>query len=317
MTHNFSLVVCRHPDGKYLAVKETRNRGWWLPAGLVEQGESFIQAAHREVAEEAGIRVELRGVLRVEHSVYGPTQARMRVIFFALPVDPAQPVKKKKDKESEEASWVTLEELKVLARGSPGLRGPELYEWGNYIEKGGIIAPINLLCREDDRTHSEANFFRVQGLMTTADVQILINAIESGDEGTVRRQLLLGADTNVPINEKLWTVLHLACHLKYENIVLMLLLADANPNAVTHKSRSVLHFAAQTSQTIVAMILAKLSKYSNKKNAVNHQDCNGDTPLHFAAMATRKGEVWDLLVKHGADENIMNIHSIMPVELIL
>ena len=39
--------------------------------------------------------------------------------------------------------------------------------------------------------------------MTTADVQILINAIESGDEGTVRRQLLLGADTNVPINEKL------------------------------------------------------------------------------------------------------------------
>ena len=312
MTHNFSLVVCRHPEGKWLAVKETRNRGWWLPAGLVEQGETFIQAAHREVAEEAGIRVDIKGVLRVEHSVYGPTQARMRVIFFAVPVDPSAPVKKKKDKESEEASWVTLEELKLMTRGTPGLRGPELYQWGSYIEKEGIIAPINILCREDERTHTEAVFFKIQG----ANLQILINAIENGDEAIVQKQLLLGVDINSPINDKYWTALHLACHLKHENIVFMLLVAGASPNTVTHKSRNVLHFAAHAGYSILAMNLAKLSKFNNKIEIVNHPDCNGDTPLHFAATVDRNGQMWDLLVKHGADDKITNANSIRPLDLV-
>jgi len=38
-THCFTLIVIRHPgpgerEGKYLAVEESRNRGWWLP-GLI------------------------------------------------------------------------------------------------------------------------------------------------------------------------------------------------------------------------------------------------------------------------------------------
>lgn len=316
LTHNFSLVVCRNNDGKLLAVKETRNRGWWLPAGLVEQGETFVQAAHREVMEEAGIRVDLKGVLRVEHSVYGPTQARMRVIFFAVPLDPNHPVKKKKDKESEEACWVTLDELKALARGTPGLRGPELYEWGNYIEKGGIIAPIHILCREDERTHTEALFFKVQDPNSSLDVQTLITAIENGDESNTRKQLILGVDPNIPINEKLWTPLHLACHLQHESIVYLLLVSGGNPEAVTHKARSVLHFAAQTTLPILSMVLTKLSKLTNKSFAVNHQDYNGDTPLHFAAACSRDGPIWRALVKHGADDKIPNRNLVTPSDLI-
>ena len=30
-THGFAVVVCRHPNGRLLAVKETKKRGWWLP----------------------------------------------------------------------------------------------------------------------------------------------------------------------------------------------------------------------------------------------------------------------------------------------
>ena len=316
MTHNFALVVCRHPEGTWLAVKETRNRGWWLPAGLVEQGESFVQAAHREVLEEAGIRVELKGVLRVEHSVYGPTQARMRVIFFAVPLDPSAPVKKRKDKESEEACWVSLDDLKALTRTSPGLRGPELYQWGNYIEKGGIIAPINLLCREEEKAHTEAVFFKVLGGNTTSDPLALLTAIENNDEAAVRKLLLMGVDCNVPVNDKLWSPLHLACYLKQEAIVFMLLLAEGNPNCVTHRGRSVLHFAVHAGVRILQMTLVSLGGFANKGAAVNHQDCNGDTALHFAASGEGKEGLWDVLVRHGADENIQNFNLKRPRDLV-
>jgi hypothetical protein len=41
-TNSFAVVICRNFDGKWLAVKETRQRGWWIPAGAVDFNESFI-----------------------------------------------------------------------------------------------------------------------------------------------------------------------------------------------------------------------------------------------------------------------------------
>ena len=41
--------------GKYLAVNESKNRGWWIPGGAVDAGGSFQIAAHRECMEEAGV----------------------------------------------------------------------------------------------------------------------------------------------------------------------------------------------------------------------------------------------------------------------
>ena len=99
-TRGFSMVVCRNFDGRWLAVKETRNRGWWLPAGLVSPGESFFQAAHRAAYEEARITIQIVGILRIEHSVYGHTNARMRVVFYAVPKDILQELKILPDTES-------------------------------------------------------------------------------------------------------------------------------------------------------------------------------------------------------------------------
>ena len=55
--------------GKYVAVNETRNRGWWIPGGAVDAGENFTIGAVREWLEEAGIAVELKGILKIDHSV--------------------------------------------------------------------------------------------------------------------------------------------------------------------------------------------------------------------------------------------------------
>ncbi len=76
-TYQFGLVICYNSFkeskdyGKWLAVKESRNRGWWIPGGAVDFGESFEIAALRECREEAGIDVNLKGILKVDHSVKG------------------------------------------------------------------------------------------------------------------------------------------------------------------------------------------------------------------------------------------------------
>ena len=64
VAYKFSLVVVRNKNGEFLAVNESRHRGWWLPGGRVERGENFAQAAFRETLEEAGIHIRLLGVIR-------------------------------------------------------------------------------------------------------------------------------------------------------------------------------------------------------------------------------------------------------------
>ena len=113
-TDGFSVVVCKHPDdGRFLAVKETKRRGWWLPAGHVDSGQNFVEAAFRETMEEAGVEVNLIGILAVEHTVSYDNHARMRVIFYAEPCNPDCTLKTIPDDESECAAWMTLEDLEV------------------------------------------------------------------------------------------------------------------------------------------------------------------------------------------------------------
>ena len=47
----YSVLVVRNKEGKFLCVKETDNKGWWLPGGKVELGETFLKAALRECVE--------------------------------------------------------------------------------------------------------------------------------------------------------------------------------------------------------------------------------------------------------------------------
>ncbi len=87
--YQFSLIICRNPEtGKFLAVNETKNRGWWIPGGAVDAGQSFSSAAIRECKEEAGIDIELKGIIKIDYHLYGANEFKMRVIYYAEPIDP-------------------------------------------------------------------------------------------------------------------------------------------------------------------------------------------------------------------------------------
>ena len=54
----FARVVVRSPDQRFLILRE-RGRPWWnFPGGKVEEGESPIDAACRELLEEVELSVE-------------------------------------------------------------------------------------------------------------------------------------------------------------------------------------------------------------------------------------------------------------------
>ncbi|OQR82844.1 hydrolase, NUDIX domain containing protein [Achlya hypogyna] len=146
----FAVVACRNPVSKrWLAVQETPKHDclWWLPAGRVEQGETFFAAALRETREEAGIDVELKGILRVEHSPMGVHGDRMRVIFYAEPMDASSPLKSTPDSESLGAVWTTVDELARWDAANM-LRSTELLNWASYVEGGGAVAPLSVLGAE-------------------------------------------------------------------------------------------------------------------------------------------------------------------------
>jgi len=109
---------------------------------------SFPDAAVRETMEEGGIKIQIAGILRLEHtpSKHG---ARMRMIFYAHPVDDNQKPKTVPDEESEEARWVTSAEFKEIIKTNK-LRGEEPLFWWNYIEKGGPVYPMTLFGYEGE-----------------------------------------------------------------------------------------------------------------------------------------------------------------------
>ena len=69
-TNQFSMIICRNQlTGKWLAINECRDGGWWVPGGAVDSGETFSQVAHRQCMKEANVEVNLKGILSVDHYI--------------------------------------------------------------------------------------------------------------------------------------------------------------------------------------------------------------------------------------------------------
>ncbi len=153
-TYSFALVVVQHPvTQKFVLVEECCKQGYWLPGGRVDPGETFQEAAVRETIEEAGLEIELKGILRVEYSPFAKGGARQRIIFYAHPTDLNNfTLKTTPDFESLKAVWISYDEMMdQLSQKKIHLRGNEPFEFFSYVQQGLPIHPIQLLGKEGDK----------------------------------------------------------------------------------------------------------------------------------------------------------------------
>ncbi len=72
-------------DGRLVWIyRKNQPRGWALPGGFVDRGESVEAAARREALEETGLHVELQELLYVySHPNRDPRQHNLSVVFTA------------------------------------------------------------------------------------------------------------------------------------------------------------------------------------------------------------------------------------------
>lgn len=91
---------------EFLCVHRPRYNDWSLPKGHVEQGETYQDAALREVSEETGIRCRI--IRQLPDMVYTmPFGDQSRVVFFEMEcLEAAAP----KDQEVDEMRWCRLDE---------------------------------------------------------------------------------------------------------------------------------------------------------------------------------------------------------------
>ncbi|CAQ83830.1 conserved hypothetical protein [Photorhabdus asymbiotica] len=100
-----------HAQNKFLVVEETINGKalWNQPAGHLEADETLLQAAERELWEEAGIRAKPQALLKIHQWVAPDNTAFIRFLFL---VEMEQQIATNpQDSDIDCCHWVTAEQI--------------------------------------------------------------------------------------------------------------------------------------------------------------------------------------------------------------
>ena len=103
--------VVLDPEGRVVLVHRPRYDDWTLPKGKLDRGESFEDAALREVEEETGLRCRL--VRELPSSEYLDPKGRSKLVRYCLMEVEHDPGFVPND-EVDELRWVPLEEAPAL-----------------------------------------------------------------------------------------------------------------------------------------------------------------------------------------------------------
>ncbi len=106
--------VLIHENGRFLLIREAAKkwRGkWFLPGGKIFINESPTEAAIREVKEEAGCDVLLKGIFYIRY--HERLFNKQLSLFYHAKISGGK-IKTKADKHSLEVKWFTDDQIKSL-----------------------------------------------------------------------------------------------------------------------------------------------------------------------------------------------------------
>ncbi|MGW6235399.1 NUDIX domain-containing protein [Streptomyces sp. NPDC055037] len=107
-------VLLRDPSGRVLLVNPTYKPGWDLPGGMAEANEPPEQAVRRELREELGRDIAVRGLLVVDWvAPHGPWDDQIAFIFDGGTLNSAEELRPH-DEELSEARFVTAHKAREL-----------------------------------------------------------------------------------------------------------------------------------------------------------------------------------------------------------
>ena len=110
--------IIKNIDNKYLLIKERKEKYYGMyniPAGHLEENELLIDGAKREIKEETGYTVDVKGIVQV-----GDTEKFTSFIFYC------EIISEQESYNSDEilsVEWLSLDEINNIA---DQLRSPEL-----------------------------------------------------------------------------------------------------------------------------------------------------------------------------------------------
>jgi 8-oxo-dGTP diphosphatase len=106
------LVV--RDDGRIAVIHRPRYDDWSLPKGKLDPGESFEDAARREVEEETGVRARIVGEL--DPARYVDNKGRDKLVrWYRMALD-GEPADFVPNDEVDELRWLTPDEALALLR---------------------------------------------------------------------------------------------------------------------------------------------------------------------------------------------------------
>lgn len=113
-------------DGKMLALKLTDETGdfYIMPGGGQLPGETLIEAARREVAEETGLDVAPREAVFIIEGVRGESFQRVDIVFLCDYIGKRRDIERHFDNNQRGVEWLEISRLSALPLYPSKLRKP-------------------------------------------------------------------------------------------------------------------------------------------------------------------------------------------------